>query len=340
MNRPHDPTSRACESSVLHSGSRMLSVVVWLVVAFLHGCAEDSTGTPEAPTVPHEERWGIYSLNLTDGGVELVYSSPDPIAGVRLNTTGNRFVFSQRLGGDELENGEICTVGADGTDFRRLTDNTVTDVYPCWSPDGGEIAFLSWRDDDMDIYIMGAEGQGVRKLYDSGFHDADIDWVGDQIVFTQNSQIWVMTDEGDSARQVTDPPNAGEWGSCNLPFGDYDPRLSPGGSTIAFERLEDDDSVHGNYDIFLIATGGTYETRLTETGWSQGFATWSHDGSRLAYVVAAVGEEGRYDLYVMNADGTENRNITPSYFPPEFLCHSAVFSVDDSALLFVGEWWE
>jgi hypothetical protein len=42
----------------------------------------------------------------------------------------------------------------------------------------------------------------------------------------------------------------------------------------------------------------------------------------------------------MNSDGTNNRDITPDYFPNDFLCHSAVFSNDDSVIYFIGEWWE
>ena len=43
---------------------------------------------------------------------------------------------------------------------------------------------------------------------------------------------------------------------------------------------------------------------------------------------------------MMNADGTDNHNITPDYFPAEFLCHTPVFSIDDSKIFFIGEWWE
>jgi hypothetical protein len=53
-----------------------------------------------------------------------------------------------------------------------------------------------------------------------------------------------------------------------------------------------------------------------------------------------VGEEGKYDLYVMNSDGTNIVNVTPDYFPPDFLCHTPVFSMDDSRIYFIGEWWE
>ncbi len=36
---------------------------------------------------------------------------------------------------------------------------------PSWSPDGGEIAFTSWRDDwNWDIYVVGADGQGLKRV--------------------------------------------------------------------------------------------------------------------------------------------------------------------------------
>ena len=33
-------------------------------------------------------------------------------------------------------------------------------------------------------------------------------------------------------------------------------------------------------------------------------------------------------------------NISLTYFPPNFLCYTPVFSVDDSKIFFIGEWWE
>ena len=41
----------------------------------------------------------------------------------------------------------------------------------------------------------------------------------------------------------------------------------------------------------------------------------------------------------MNADGSENQNITPDYYPADFLCHDPIFSKDDSIVYFIGEWY-
>lgn len=312
----------------------LATLLVVITAAIMLGCLS------AAQTVPQEERWGIYALDLETQAVELLYTSASEISTLRLDGDGDTFVFSQMIDGDNNEATEICTVRIDGQGFTRLTDNAFWDLYPVWSPDGSQIAFLSFRQTDLDIHVMDADGSNERLLYNSGFHDADIDWQGDKVVFTSNSQIWIMNSDGTQPLQVTEPPRAGEWGNANLPFGDYDPRLSPDGSRIVFERLEGDDSPHGNYNLYLVNTDGTGETRLTDSGFSQGLASWSHSGEKLIYIVATIGEAGQFDAYMMNADGTDNHNITPDYFPASFLVHEAIFSTDDASIFFIGEWWK
>jgi TolB protein len=290
--------------------------------------------------VPYQERWGIYELDPQTGSVNLVYTTFQKITTLRLNGAGDAFVFSQRIDGDEFADEEICTIGVDGTGFRRLTHNDYMDVYPAWSPDGSRIAFLSWPLETLDIYVMDSDGVNQELLYDSGFHDADIHWRGDKIAFTRNSQIWVMDEDGTGATQLTDHPRAGEWGSAVLPFGDYDPRISPDGGKIVFERMVDDASPHGNYDLFCVNLDGSGVAAITDTGWTQGLAVWSSSGDELVYSVSAVGAEGRYDIYAVNSDGTDMRDLTSELFPQGFLAHCPLFSPDDSKIYFVGEWWD
>ena|GEM_PF-867312 len=292
--------------------------------------------------VPHEGTYGIYVLNLGTEDVRLVYSTPRGIqtSSLRLDASGSRLLFAQKVDGDSNEHFELCTVGTDGSGFRRLTNNSYWDVYPAWSSDNTRIAFLSFRHSDLDIYVMNADGTGDTLLYDSGSHDGDVDWVGSSIVFTSGFRIWRMHDDGTSAAPVTDPENAGQWGNANLPIGDYDPKLSPDGTKVVFERLEDPSTTHGRYNLFIVDTSGAGETRLTSNGYAQGLPSWSHSGTRLVYVVAAIEEGGAYDIYTMNADGTDNRNVTPDYFPSGFLCHASAFAPGDSEVFFIGQWWE
>ena len=292
-----------------------------------------------ASLVPQVERWGIYRLDLDSQELALLYSSPDRISFLRLNHAGDRLAFSQTVGGDSYDREEIFVLNTDGSKLSRLTQNDHWDLYPAWSPDDTEIAFLTQRENGLGIFLMNADGSAPIALIDSAAHEADIDWVGDQIVFTRDSQIWIMKSDGSLARPLTNPPRAGEWGAANLPFGDYDPRISPDGSNVVFERLVGDDSVHGNYDLFVMDLETSQETRLTTSGYSQGLASWSHSGEQLVYIVSAIDGAGQYDLYLMDTDGANIRNSTPETFPTEFLCHWAIFSNDDSALYFIGEWW-
>ena len=188
--------------------------------------------------------------------------------------------------------------------------------------------------------MMNSDGTNIHKFYDSGYNDADIHWAGNYIVFTSNNSIWHINDDGSNPIKLTNPPHGGKWGNANLPFGDYDPQLDFKGEKIVFERLENDTSKYGNYNIFTIDIDGSNETRLTKTSYTQGFPTWSHSGEKIAYLVTAIDDKGVYDIYMMNADGTNNHCITPSYFPDTFLCHAPIFSKDDSKIYVVGEWWK
>jgi Tol biopolymer transport system component len=317
----------------------ILFITILMPAFTLLACTSETPAPPPAE-VPHQERWGIYALNLESQVVELIYSSPDAIMTLRLNTAGDRFVISQHAGGKGNEFAEIFTLGMEGQDLKRLTENEFWDLYPAWSPDGTQIIFLSWRENDLDLYVMDTAGSNLERLFDSGDHDADVHWAEGRITFTSGNRIWIMNGDGSDAKPITDPPRAGEWGGANLPYGDYDPRLSPDGDRVAFERMVDVSTAHGSYDLFVVDIDGTNLKRLTNSGYSQGFPSWSHDGSHIVYVVAAVGNEGQFDLYLMNSDGSDNRNITPSWFPPEFLCHTAIFSADDAVVYFIGEWWE
>ena len=62
---------------------------------------------------------------------------------------------------------EIYTMDSDGANQTRLTFNEASDAAPAWSPNGRQIAFHSYRDDNknahrgernVEIYVMDADG--------------------------------------------------------------------------------------------------------------------------------------------------------------------------------------
>jgi TolB protein len=54
----------------------------------------------------------------------------------------------------------IYVVEDDGTDLRRLTDESTDATDPTWSPDGTRIAFTS----NWDVWVMNADGTGQQRL--------------------------------------------------------------------------------------------------------------------------------------------------------------------------------
>ncbi len=333
----------------LNAQRLLLNMLPGILLLFLFSvlflsCSSSNPSGPEYVTYPeHEKRYGIYSFDMETEEIELIYTSDYSIHRIHENSSGTRIVFQQNFGDDVFLHSEICTINPDGTGYRKLTDNSSLDAYPSWSPDGSRIVYLSWPeypDNTLDIYTMNSDGSSQVELYDSGYHDADCYWSGSKIVFTRESQIWIMDDDGTSAVQVTDFELAGEQGSADLPFGDYDPRLEPNGSVILFDRMVDDQHPSGNWNFYTINVNGTGESAITDTGWQQFIAEWSHSGNLILFTVASMNDQGVYDLYTVNPDGSNTVNITPANWPTEFLCSHGVFSHDDAKIYFTGEWWD
>ena len=323
--------------------------VVIVVVALIFVTLNTNNQTPvlENNELIHQYKYGIYALDLETQQTELIYSSAYKMSKIRLNNAGDKLVFAKSFANTTNESvsvstvnpdQEICTINVDGTDYQQITNDNNWDLIPCWTNDDSKIVYLSKRE-TLDIFIMDADGSNPVCVYDSGGHDSDMHYCNGKIVFTRDSQIWIINEDGTGLTQVTDPPRADEWGNAVLPFGDYDPFWSFDGTKIVFERMVDDETSHGIYEIYVVNADGTGETALTSTRYTQGIASWSHSDEKIVYMVSAIGNQGYYDLYMMNAEGSDQHSIIPDYYPVEFLCHHPIFSADDSKVFFIGEWY-
>ncbi|MGI8654779.1 MAG: Calx-beta domain-containing protein [Pyrinomonadaceae bacterium] len=73
-------------------------------------------------------------------------------------------------------NPEIYVMGGDGSNKRRLTNNTAEDGFPTWSPDGNTIAFTSNRDGALQIYAMNADGSNQARITNNTADSFDPNW--------------------------------------------------------------------------------------------------------------------------------------------------------------------
>ena len=105
------------------------------------------------------------------------------IADPQLSPDGRTVLFVRTTtdGRTGQRNTDILTVPADGSsEPKALLGGEKTETSPRWSPDGTRVAFLSNRDDTMQIHVADADGGNVRRL--TGLHagaQAPLVWSGD-----------------------------------------------------------------------------------------------------------------------------------------------------------------
>jgi Tol biopolymer transport system component len=214
-----------------------------------------------------------------------------------------------RPNGSDASDIFVAPVGRPGRTRLTTTGDAST---PVWSPDGRTIAFARLTPFAVDP----ADGRPIRG----------------------GVSIWAMAADGSTSRSLA----AEEHLVFKLP-GSW----SPDGSLLAFTRcplvLPDARGLIRDEGcaIDVIAPDGTGVRRITDAGRSPDF---SSDGSRIAFasnrdrwgIVRAGADENRYadELYVMNADGSEQKRLTRTGRLSE---GSPRFAPDGSRLVFTRQ---
>ena len=183
---------------------------------------------------------------------------------------------------------ELVLVNADGSGARtiRVSDD-IQNV--AWSPDGKKIAYDTADADS--VYVMNADGSAPKRLTD-GFLP---EWTpGGQIMFRFALETWLVNPDGSGLRSAGRVGLLWEGGE-----------LAPNGRTIAWWK----DFGGPDDELALGDIGGGPLKKLTDNEMEDYGPSWSPDGKSLVFVRYREGPE---DIWVINADGTGERNLTHS----------------------------
>jgi TolB protein len=106
---------------------------------------------------------GFWRLPLEPNApaVELHYEETNWQARPEMSPDGRRMVYSSYLGRQWLQ---LWLLPADGGDAFQLTFGDWDDTGPRWSPDGGQLAFISNRGGGTGIELLAVPGGPARSL--------------------------------------------------------------------------------------------------------------------------------------------------------------------------------
>ncbi len=256
--------------------------------------------------------------------------------------TGHQGIFSTQIAFISTTTGhkEIYIADFDGYNPRQFTDTKAITLFPAWSSDGKWLAYTDYRHGKPDLYLRDIKQRRgtVVSLKGSSITPC---WVPGQFALAAslshegNPSIYLLTGKGKIMKKLTH-----HWDI------DVSPTWSPDGKAMAFvsnrsggpqiyiKDMEDGNirrlTYEGNYNtspqwsprdnyiaysamsrndgtnICVIPVQGGEPIQLTNNAGNNESPTWSPDGSLIAF---CSDKEGRSRIYVMNANGSNQRRL-------------------------------
>ncbi|MBU6320683.1 MAG: M28 family peptidase [Alphaproteobacteria bacterium] len=206
--------------------------------------------------------------------------------------------------------------------YRNLTRTPGYDAEGAYSPDGSRIVFASNRSAYgrrlttkekeqleldpsyfMDVYVMNADGSGVRRLTDTPGYDGGTFWSpdGSKIIWRRFSEdgaraeVFTMNADGSDQRKITQI-GAMSWAPIFHPSGDY----------IIFSTNK---LGFSNFELYLVDTDGRREpVRVTTREGFDGLPMFHPDGKRLSWTSNATGN-ATSQIFVADWNDKEARRL-------------------------------
>lgn len=210
---------------------------------------------------------------------------------------------------------QICSVNADGTDYRQLTELEAHSYYPVYSPLGGSVVYASNRDGGVfDLFLLIFDGSQLIRLTENigNVISPSFSPDGSRILFANRAaegptSLWTIESDGENADLMYAAPNtivAADW--------------APVGNRIAFAMAVDQPDA---YEVFVMNEDGTDVRQLTRgLPGIGGSLDWSPDGRSLLIYAGLTGDK---NIFLIDVDAqtavqlTNGGNNAASSFSPD-----------------------
>ena len=257
---------------------------------------------------------------------------------------GGRIVFTC-----DIQGSEVCIINADGSGWRRLTDNQFANFGASLAPDGQTAVYVVNYGDYSEIHELDINTGKSRQLTDlkKGLGAPEISPDNEYIIFhyrADNLQLWLMNRDGSnpqefysvSGRDVHD----GTWspdgtqilfalgkGENNklyiMDFNGREPRVvndtidTRGRSNWSVRDLiAFDQGGPFQHEVYTMNLDGSRLTQLTSGMNAQG-VSFSPDGKWIAftaYTNVAGRDQASCEIFIMRTDGSDVRQLTDNHY--------------------------
>ena len=207
--------------------------------------------------------------------------------------TGDKGVFSTRMAYVTRGGGRytLRVADADGEGAQVALNSPEPIISPAWSPDGRELAYVSFESQKAVVYVQDVLTGKRRAVANFRGSNSAPAWSpdGQTLAVTLSkeggSQLFLMGRNGENARRVTSSSAI-----------DTEPVFAPDGRTIYFVSDRG-----GSPQIYRTPTSGGAIERVTFGGSYNISPTIAPDGRTMAYISR---QGGSFKLYVMDLDGS------------------------------------
>ncbi|MBK7393440.1 MAG: PD40 domain-containing protein [Chloracidobacterium sp.] len=185
-----------------------------------------------------------------------------------LSPKGERALFAAR--------GDIFTAPIEKGGTRNLTKSSdANDRFPAWSPDGKNIAYLSDKSGDDEVWLAAQDGSTAPQQLTTGGSAQRYAPVwspdGKKIVFgDKNGKVYVVTIATKQVQMIVDAPNG--------QIQDYD--WSPKSGYIAYSM----NGRNGVSSVYIWSVEENKNYRVTPEMFNAGGPTWDPSGGYLYFV--------------------------------------------------------